>query len=45
MSENDAPQQDLSEILRIRRQKLSELKANGQDPFTITSYPKDTFIG
>ena len=43
MSTNDAPQQDLqdlSEILRIRREKLAELKAAGQDPYAITSFLK-----
>lgn len=43
MSTNDAPQQeiqDLSEILRIRREKLAELKAAGQDPYAITSFSK-----
>ena len=29
---NPEPQQDLSEILRIRREKLSNLQAAGRDP-------------
>jgi lysyl-tRNA synthetase class 2 len=40
MSTNEAPLQDLSEILRIRREKLAELKESGRDPFKITSYSK-----
>ena len=35
---NNAPQQDLSELLMVRRQKLSELKEAGKDPFEITKY-------
>ena len=29
-----------SEILRIRREKLTELRANGKDPFVIRKYDK-----
>ena len=32
------PQQELSEILRIRRDKLKALQAEGRDPFTITRF-------
>ena len=40
MGENISSQQtqDLSEILQIRRDKLSELQALGKDPFLITKY-------
>ncbi len=31
-------EQDLTEILQIRRDKLNELKANGMDPFQITRF-------
>ena len=31
-------EQDLSEILRLRREKLGELQQSGNDPFKITSY-------
>ena len=34
-------EQDLSEILRIRRDKLKELQESGQDPYQITSYSVD----
>lgn len=32
---------DLSEILRIRREKLNELQQAGQDPFQVTTYDRD----
>ncbi|MBR6682149.1 MAG: lysine--tRNA ligase, partial [Clostridia bacterium] len=45
MSENNAnmnnannQQQDLNDILRVRREKLAELQANGKAPFVITKY-------
>ncbi len=38
MENNNAVQQDLNEILRVRREKLAELQANGRDPFQITKY-------
>jgi lysyl-tRNA synthetase class 2 len=38
---NQAPQAEpsLSELLQIRRDKLTELQNSGNDPFTITRYP------
>ena len=35
---NTAPEQDLNEIVKIRREKLNNLKESGNDPFTITKY-------
>ena len=35
-----APVQELSEILQIRRDKLSELQENGADPFKITKFDR-----
>lgn len=35
-------EQELSEVLQVRRDKLSELKEAGENPFEITSYPVDT---
>ena len=37
---NNAPevQQDLSEILRVRREKLSTLQGEGRDPFQQTKF-------
>jgi Lysyl-tRNA synthetase (class II) len=36
------PEQDLSELLQIRRDKLSTLQQAGKDPFFITTCPRDT---
>ena len=33
-----APQQDISELIRVRREKLAQLQADGKDPFQITKY-------
>ncbi len=43
MSENNnnAPVQELSEILQVRRDKLSAMKENGNDPFVKTKYDVD----
>lgn len=42
MSENNnAPVQELSEILQIRRDKLSAMKESGNDPFVKTKYDVD----
>ena len=30
------PEQDLNQLLKVRREKLAELQANGKDPFVIT---------
>lgn len=35
-------EQDLNELLRIRREKLATLQKNGKNPFEITSYPVDS---
>lgn len=42
---NTAPQteQQLSEQAAVRRQKLADLRAAGQDPFVITKYPQDAY--
>ena len=37
--QNQPPEQSLSELLQIRRDKLSELQCGGNDPFQITKYP------
>ena len=31
-------QQELSEVHRLRREKLAELQRNGQDPYQVTKY-------
>ncbi len=33
-----APQQDINELLRVRREKLAQLQADGKDPFRVTKY-------
>lgn len=43
MSENQqqnvpAAEQDINEILKIRREKLAELRANGEDPYAVTTF-------
>ena len=38
---NNAPQQDLNELLRIRREKLQTLQETGKDPFVITKYDQE----
>ena len=38
------PEQDLNEILRVRRAKLAELQEAGKDPFQIVRYDNDTAI-
>ena len=35
---NQNKEQELSDILAVRRQKLADLQAAGKDPFTITKY-------
>ncbi len=34
----NAPEQDLNEILRLRREKLAALKESGNDPYVITKF-------
>lgn len=36
-------EQDISELLKIRRDKLSALQQAGKDPFEITTCPRDTY--
>ena len=31
-------EQDINQLLKVRREKLAELQANGNDPFVITKY-------
>lgn len=39
---NTQEEQDISEILQIRRNKLKELQEQDADPFAITTYDRDT---
>ena len=43
--QNRVEEQSLSEILQVRRDKLSELVAEGRDPFTITKYDRTHLSG
>lgn len=36
--QTNAPEQDLSEILKVRREKLAALRAEGRDPFKETRF-------
>ena len=39
--ENPAEQEDVSEIIAVRRQKLADLVSAGKDPFEITKYDRN----
>ena len=41
---HDDTYDDLSEQMRVRRQKLDRLREEGTDPFPVT-FPRDTSIG
>ena len=46
--QTNAPEQDLSEILKVRREKLAALRAEGRDPFKetrfdVTHHAQDTY--
>lgn len=43
MEEKQFPEQDLNEILKIRREKLSHLQEEGADPFQQTVYDRDAY--
>jgi lysyl-tRNA synthetase class 2 len=38
-------EEDLSEILQIRRDKLNKLKESGNDPFTVTRFERSAYAG
>ena len=38
MAEQKKQEQDLNQLLKVRREKLAELQANGKDPFQIVKY-------
>ena len=38
----NAKEQDIHQLLKVRREKLAELQAEGKDPFQITQYDQDT---
>ena len=39
-TKNNAPELELNEILKVRREKLAELQENGMDPFEITKFER-----
>ncbi len=39
-NKSNAPELELNEILKVRREKLSELQQNGMDPFEITKFER-----
>ena len=43
MAQNNvnAPEQDLNEIMRLRREKLAALKESGNDPYQVMKYDFD----
>ena len=45
MAQNNAnsPEQELNEILRLRREKLTALKEAGNDPYAVTKYDFDSY--
>ena len=40
-NQNQNNQQDISQLLKVRREKLENLRADGKDPFIITKYDVD----
>ena len=38
MAEQKKQEQDTNQLLKVRREKLAELQANGKDPFRITKF-------
>ena len=42
-AEAETTEEQLSELLQIRRDKLTALKNEGNDPFEITVYDRDTY--
>ena len=41
MGEDRIQEQDLNQLLKIRREKLADLKASGHDPYVITKFDQD----
>ena len=38
MAQQKQQEQDLNQLLKVRREKLAELQSNGKDPFQITKF-------
>ena len=39
-NKNNNQQVDVNQLLKVRREKLADLQAQGKDPFQITKYDK-----
>ena len=37
-------EQDINQLLKVRREKLANLQAEGKDPFVITKYDVTSFL-
>ena len=44
MSENTEQELDLNQLMKVRREKLDELKENGKNPFEITKFNRTHFV-
>ena len=38
---NSETQQDIGQLMKVRRDKLAELQANGENPFDVTTYNQE----
>ena len=38
-----APEQDVNQLMAVRREKLKNLQDAGQDPFALTKYEQDAY--
>ena len=43
MKENNIIQEDVNKLMKVRMEKLEELKKSGKNPFLITEYDRDKF--
>ena len=43
LNQEESSEQKLSEVIQIRRDKLADLKAQGKNPFEITSFPRTAY--
>ena len=41
---NAADEKDLNEVLKIRREKLANLRSEGEDPFIVTKFDRTNLI-
>ena len=43
VTQNEAVQENYNDLVRVRREKLADLQANGKNPYEIMSYPQDAY--